>query len=155
MKVHLRKVSASMLQAEPDAIDYLEAIKVGTVLSCDLARSRSYPFLRKYFALLHLAFDYWEPDPSASVFKGEPIQKNFDRFRDDVQIVAGFGEPVWNLRGELRLQSKSISFGKMSEEEFGNLYNAVLDVLLSRVLKSKGFTKESVETLVDQLISFT
>ena len=143
-----------MMQIEFQDLEEFDKIKVGTMVSAEVKRVRNYQFLRKYFALLHLAYDYWEPEGSADNFKGEPIQKNFDRFRNDVQIVAGFGEPVWNLRGELRMQSKSISFGKMDEEEFEKVYTTVLNVLIDRVLRAKGFTAESANTLVDQLINF-
>lgn len=126
--------------------------KTGAPCTAVFKQPRNYRFHKKYFALLNLAFDYWETGDQE--YKGSKVQRNFDRFRKDVQILAGYYEPVYNIRGELRLESKSISFGKMSQEEFDKLYGDVLNVLLERVLKAKGFTKERVNEVVDQIMEF-
>lgn len=126
--------------------------KLGAVISADFKQARNYQFHKKLFALLNLAFDYW--DISELEYKGEKVTKNFDRFRKDVTIIAGFYEPTYNIRNEVRLEAKSISFASMSQDDFDALYNAVLNVLLERVLKAKGFTRETVDELVDQLMSF-
>ncbi len=151
-KFHLRKVSANLLAVEPDGLEFVEGLKAGEVIGCEGKRARNYQFLKKYMAMLTLAYDYWEPGEGD--YKGQAIEKNFDRFRKDVQILAGYGEPVWNIRGELRMESKSISFGRMHQETFDKLYNAVLTVLLRMVLGAKGFTAQAVNDLVDQLADF-
>lgn len=126
--------------------------KLGAVSHGDFKQFRNYRFHKKYFALLNLAFDYWETGDQE--YKGMPVTKNFDRFRADVQIVAGYGDPVFNLRGEIRMESKSISFGSMTQDDFDDLYNKVVNVLLDRVLRLKGFTRETIDELVEQLTAF-
>ena len=68
--------------------------------------------------------------------------------------MAGYGRPVWNINGDLRMESLSISFGKMKQETFDKLYNAVLTVLMRKVLQAKGFDEATVNSLVDQLADF-
>jgi len=126
--------------------------KLGAICTADFKQIRNYRFLKKYMALLGLAFDYWETGDAE--WRGQKVAKNFDRFREDVQILAGYGEPVWNVNGEMRVRSKSISFAKMDEETFGKLYQAVLTVLLERVMHAKGFSRESIESTVNQLVDF-
>jgi hypothetical protein len=146
------KTSSGWIPADPTTAAIHAKQKLGAVNSAEFKQIRNARFHRKYFALLNLAFDYWDVDDRE--YKGQPIAKNFERFRSDVQILAGYGEPVWNIRGELRMESKSIAFGKMEQEEFDALYTAVVNVLLGRVLAAKGFTRETIDELVTQITEF-
>ena len=94
-------------------------IRTGEVIRCTFTKMRNPRFHRKYFALLKLAFDSWEP--SASEYKGMPAQKNFDRFRKDVAIASGYYDIVSNIKGEARAEAKSISFARMDDVEFASL----------------------------------
>jgi hypothetical protein len=126
--------------------------RFGALCSADFKQMRNERFHRKFFALLNLAFEYW--DVADGEYKCEPVAKNFERFRKDVTILAGYGEPVWNIRGELRMEAKSISFASMSKEDFDALYSRAVDVLLSRVLTAKGFDRTQVDRIVDQIAEF-
>lgn len=126
--------------------------KLGAVVRADFKLIRNYKFHKKFMALMNLAFDYWEV---ADVeYKGQAVVKNFDRFRKDMTILAGFYEPTFNVRNEVRLEAKSISFANMSEPEFEDLYSSMVNVLLDRVLRAKGFSRETVDEIVDQLAAF-
>lgn len=151
-EVRVSKALAGWLPVDEESREIHAKHKLGAICTADFKQIRNYRFLKKYMALLNLAFDYWETGEEK--WRGQPVLKNFDRFRKDVQILAGYADPVWNINGELRVESKSISFGKMDEDEFGKLYQSVLTVLLDRVMKAKGFSRESVESTVNQLIEF-
>jgi hypothetical protein len=43
------------------------------------------------------------------------VQKNFDQFRKDLTILAGYYESTINLRGEVRLIAKSLNFSAMGQ----------------------------------------
>ena len=47
------------------------------------------------------------------------VLKNFDRFRKDLTVLSGFYNATYTFRGDVRLEPKSLSFGSMCEEEFG------------------------------------
>lgn len=152
MEIIVQKSQTGWIPASPESQDYHAKQKLGATVRANFVKVRNAKFHRKYFALLNLAFDYW--DVADQQYKGQPVAKNFERFRKDVQILAGFGSPVWNIKGELRIESDSISFASMEEEDFENLYSTVVNVLLDRVLRAKGFTRETIDELVDQLMNF-
>jgi hypothetical protein len=107
------------------------------------------------FALFKLAFDAWEPEGEENEYKGQPIAKDFDRFRKDITILAGFFHPVFNVRGETRLEAESLSFGSMSESRFGEVFKAVLNVVWERVLKRQVYQDEAhVERIIEELLRF-
>jgi hypothetical protein len=69
--------------------------------------------------------------------------------------IAGFFDAVTNLRGEVRLEAKSLAFHNMGEEEFERVYKAVLGVVWDRILRSKGYeSPEKVDAIVQELLRF-
>lgn len=142
------KVSSTTLVAASDHdTELLKHIKQGQPTRLIFKRVRNYEFHKKFFALLNLAFDYWEPDPGNQV--GE---KNFEQFRADVIILAGFYEQYVRLDGSTRVVPKSISFANMSEDEFEKLYEKVIDVIIKYALKN--YTGEMLKQIVDQVEAF-
>lgn len=152
MKIHMRKDAGGILvPVDDEAAAELQKIKTGTVVSVEVKRVRNYQFLKKFFALLNLAFDAWEP--AVTEFKGEPIKKNFDRFRNDITVLAGYYEATVNMRGDVRMVAKSISFGSMDQSEFDKLYSAVIDVILQRILTN--YTRDDLDEVIDRVLRFT
>ena len=135
--------------------ELLKKIKVGQTVKLKYTQVRNYAFHKKYFALLNLAFDYWEPIVNVKecrkAFAVNP-EKNFDRFRKDIIILAGFYEASYRLNGEVRLEAKSISFHSMSEDEFEELYTKTIDVIIKHVLKN--YTDEMLRSVLDQIEAF-
>lgn len=154
MKMSLIVTTTGYTPADEEAIAIRRKYhKAGALVTADVKVPRNGKFQRKYFALMHMAFDYWE-QPTDREYKGRPIEKNFERFRHDVTIMAGFYEAVWNLRGEMRLEPKSVAFDRMAEEDFDTLYNATIDVLLKMVLDAKGFSRADVDKMVSDIMRF-
>ena len=91
-------------------------------------------FTKKWFALLKIGYDNWEPGEINSQY-GTP-EKNFERFRKDVTILAGYYSIVVRLDGTTRVEADSVSFGSMDESQFSELYSKTIDVLLRRVYDS-------------------
>lgn len=105
---------------------------------------RNGDFHRKYFSLIKVAFDLWSETMPAQQYHGRDVLPDFDRFRRDVIIMAGFFRPVWNARGELRVESESIAFSNMTEDRFEKLYSATITVILQKILPNRGLTEESL-----------
>ncbi len=138
----------------------LEAIKGlpgGQPLRVTMRRVRNYEFHKKYFALLNYAFDCWEPpEPKASKLLeliNVPPEKNFDQFRADITILAGFYKANYRVNGEVRLEPKSISFANMDEDEFEQLYEKTIDVIIKRVLTN--YTGDELRNVVDGVMEFS
>lgn len=130
------------------------ALEPGEIAQVEVEIPRNPKFLRKFFALLKVGFDAWEPARKHKTYKGKPITKNFERFRSDVLILAGFYEQTFDLKGRMCVEAKSISFANMEEPEFEKVYSAVADVLLREVLtRYKG--REELDSVVNEILSFT
>lgn len=156
MKLNLVRVPNGYAFADADSAKAAEKHRIGEAVTATVVKPRSTPFQRKYFALLRFAYDYWEPGEAdaPAEYRGQPLEKNFDRFREEVAILCGFYTPVWNIRGELRLEARSIAFSEMDGDDFLKLYNAAIGVLLQLVMRSKGFTAESIDDAVNTLLRF-
>ncbi len=134
----------------------LKGIALGKPVKVKVTQVRNYEFHKKYFALLNLAFDYGEPpegkaDKLMKVIKISP-EKNFDRFRADVTILAGYYTATYRLNGDVRLEPKSISFSAMSEDEFEELYTKTIDVIVKHVLKN--YDGDMLREIMNQVEAF-
>lgn len=70
-QIQLIKTSSSTLTpATPEASAFLQRVKTGAWLSCDVKQARNYLFHKRFFALLNLGFEYWTP-AGGTVTQGE------------------------------------------------------------------------------------
>ncbi len=152
--VLVKTLNGALAPADAEASTFIEKLKAGQGVRATVRKARNVKFHRKAFALFKLAFEVWEPVTPLE-YKGLPVAKDFDRFRKDMTILAGFYKPVYNVRGELRLEAESLSFSSMDEERFEQVFRAVLTVVWDRVLKAAGYaSEEEVERVVNELMRF-
>lgn len=130
--------------------DVFNSVHTGETIKVIFTKPRNPKYHRKFFAMLNIGFEAFEPPDS--LHKGLPVQKNFERFRKDVIIAAGFYNAVANINGEVRAEAHSISFSNMGEEEFNKVYNACCNVLLQRVLRN--YTRDDLDRVVEELVRF-
>jgi hypothetical protein len=150
-ELNLVKVQGVLVPADAGTQEKVNRMPGSSVLRGKFATARNSAFLRKYFALLNVGFELWEPGDISTKW-GTP-QKNFDQFREQVQVLAGFGEPVFNVDGTFRMRSKSISFANMEEDEFAVLFSKVIDVILQNV-GAERYTEDDIRKLVDNVMEF-
>lgn len=143
--------SGLLLPDDVDTSDFIKKLKDGAIIRADFKKMRNPAFHRKYYALLNFAYENWEP--SAQTYKDQVVEKNFDRFRKDIAILAGFGFPTYNIRGEMRMEAKSISFASMDEVEFEKLFQSTITVIMKHILTN--YTQEDIQNVVNQLLDFT
>ncbi len=55
----MQRIPQGLMPCHDNDRDKLKSIKLGKPVKVKLTQIRNYEFLRKYFALLNLAFDYW------------------------------------------------------------------------------------------------
>lgn len=107
--------------------DYEEKkkLKLGQTYSVEVKIARNVDFHRKYFALISYAWEFLnERETAAFVTK--------EGFRKSIEVAAGHYEPQYNLVTQSYDHvPKSISFGKMDNAEFSDLYQRVKDVIFS------------------------
>jgi hypothetical protein len=138
--------------------DELNKIKAGQACKVTVKRFRNYAFHKKFWAMMQVAYDNWDvPEGEELTLTGykhlkESPRKDFDRFRKDIIILAGYYDATYRLNGEVRLEAKSISFHNMDEDEFGRLYIACLDVIREHVLQN--MDEDYRDILLQELESF-
>jgi hypothetical protein len=148
-----RTPAGALAPADAAAAEFISKLKVGKGVRGEFTRARSLPQHRRMFALFNFAFDMW--DAPALQFNGQDVQKDFDRFRRDVTILAGFFRTVTTLDALVILEAESLAFHNMSEDRFASVYKAVLGVVWTRILQAKGYdTPEAVDKIVAELLRF-
>jgi len=155
VKVSLIKTQGGFVPANDESKEYTEECRHGQLVSCQISKPRNPKFHRKYFALLDTVFNWWEPPYQESELLehryGKP-EANRERFRKELLIMAGFAEPVINIRGEYKLEAKSISFANMDDDEFHKVYNRTIDAAL-KILPST-ISRDDVDNAVNNILSF-
>ena len=131
----------------------MDKIKLGAEVHGQMRQKRILWKHRKYFALLKISFDNWEPGEINSQY-GVPM-KNFERFRRDIAIRTGHFELVIRVDGSSRPEAKSISFSKMEQIEFEELYSKTIDLLVEKIYGQENMTAEKMNELVDEFIKFS
>ena len=150
--LHLVKDMGGFKPLGSDDSELMKKIPLGSVIEGEFSKKRNPLFHRKFFALLNLGYEYWNP-PEAD-WRGFKAVKNFDVFREQVTILAGFREVTYNLDGSVKVKAKSISFASMDDLEFEGVYSKVLDVIWNKIMSTVFDDKREFENAVNQLMNF-
>lgn len=155
MKLYLRKMPGGTLVADNDeTAAFLQKKKVGAVLSGDFTEPRNYKFLKKMHALFQLAYEYFGENIACDLeYKGQKVRPSYDRFRKELVILAGHYEPVFNIKGELRLEAKSISYANCTEEEAERIFSDCINAALKHIYRFV-VDEEQLRKMVDDLLAF-
>ncbi len=146
----IKVAGGALLPLDDQGIEAMSKIKLGQGVTVTIKRARNPAFHRKLFALFNLAFDAWEPQDKE--YKGLKVAKNFDQFRNDITVMAGYYETAVTFNGDVRLVARSISFANMSQDDFDGLYSAVINVVLARILTQ--YTRDDLDNVVNQVLGF-
>ncbi|HIB1529941.1 TPA: DUF1367 family protein [Salmonella enterica subsp. enterica serovar Muenchen] len=125
----------------------LAKFKNGEQYTLEARLTRHPAFHRKMFAFLNFCFQYWNAENAGYEFTDEATQ--FDEFRKNLTILAGFHEVVTTIRGEVKYRAKSLSYGNMNQDEFERCYCAMVNAALRNV-----FGNSNDPHILDQLMAF-
>ena len=186
------KTSSGLVPHTEHDKDTFNKWKLGAVIVGNFKQVRNPKFHRKFFALLNLTFDYYEPSSGVltadekriakKIFMTldnhnnkngffidfgrefmrseseerratiESIEKAFEPFRKWLIVEAGYFDETHVPNGTVK-EAKSISFAKMEDIEFSQLYKSVFDVcwrfVLSRVFKCENEAEEAAVSLLN------
>lgn len=152
-EVQLIKVAGALKPANQIDAYVINKIGIGKLVHAKITQPRNAKFHRKFFALLNFGFEYYEiPEIE---YKGQQAVKDFNRFREDVTILAGYYDVTADINGSVKLKARSISFAKMEEDDFGKLYSSVFNVIYGKILfKIKGMTEEVANNTLNEILSY-
>lgn len=91
-------------------------LKEGEVYEIEVKKKRNYEFHKKYFSLLNLCYD------------NQDTFSDFEELRYYLVCKAGYFKRVKTEKGEMIIPL-SISFAKMDNIEFEQLYKKTIDVI--------------------------
>lgn len=130
MELNLLNTAQGLKPLYDADFDEKKKLRVGVVYRATIRQPRNIDFHRKYFALINCAWEY-QPEQVQAFFKN-----NVELFRKTLQMSAGFCERVFSIeRNEWVDIPTSISFSKMDNLTFEELYSKVFDVILQVFLK--------------------
>jgi len=157
MELIFTKSVHGLLPDSPEAEKWLSKKKLAATIVVEPHEMRNGAYFRKWWSLVKLGYDYWSDSVETLEYNGERVLPDFDRFRKDVTISAGFYQPVVNLKGELRIEPESLKWSNMTEERFDKLYNATITVLLQRVFNGKvcpTWTEDELRRIAEQILEY-
>lgn len=125
MKLLVVNTPRGLVPLGDDDYEEKKKLKLGQTYSVEVKVVRNVDFHRKYFALISYAWEFLTEQELIAFGSKEG-------FRKSVEIAAGHYEPQYDLRTQSYVHvPKSISFGKMDNAAFSDLYRRVKDVIFS------------------------
>lgn len=104
---------------------------------------RNPQFHRKVFEFFQFCFAHWKSDRE---FMDESGQ--FNLFRKNLTVLAGYYDEYFKINGEVRIEAKSLAYGSMEQTEFEKLYQALIQASMRHIFKN------SDQQTYDKLMGF-
>lgn len=144
MKLSFHKQAGGVLIPASDLEAHrMEKFKTGAVYEVDIKQQRNPAFHGKVFAFFNFCFEHWR---GGNEFDNEAGQ--FNVFRNNLTVLAGYYDTFINLKGETRIEAKSLSFGSMDQETFEQCYQALISAAMKHLFSDADQATE------DKLFSF-
>ncbi|QLB40821.1 DUF1367 family protein [Mannheimia pernigra] len=125
----------------------LKSFQNGEQYEIEIKRQRNPAFHRKVFAFFNFCFDVWSGCHTDWEYQDASAQ--FDTFRKHLTVLAGFYTQTWNLKGQVRIEAKSLSYANMEQDEFEQVYKALINAAIKHV-----FNNTRDENIINQLYSY-
>jgi len=114
MKLLLKCTDIGLIPLYGSDLDTKKKLKIGETYEATIVKPRNVAFHRKFFALINM------------VYENQEKYNNIEHLRRDLTIASGFYEQHETFTGQIRTEPKSISFAKMSQDDFDKLYAAFI-----------------------------
>jgi hypothetical protein len=125
MKLLVINTPRGLVPMGDDDYEEKKKLKLGQTYSVEIKVARNVDFHRKYFALIAYAWEFLNEQETATF-------KSKDNFRKYLEMAAGHCDVIYHPRLQEFVEiPKSISFGKMDNTAFSELYERVKDVIFS------------------------
>lgn len=150
----IRRVPNGWVDTDLDGSSSTKRFKVGEIYPCDIVEMRNGAFFKKWWALVKVVYDIWSERMPEKVVNGKVVGTSFERFRKDITIMAGHYEPIYNAKGEVRLDAASIAWASMDEETFAKLYSDTINAALQKILPNMGLNEKELNEWVERVLMF-
>lgn len=143
----IKQAGGVLVPASDEEAERMKRYKTGEMCEGEFKQWRNPQFHKKVFAFFNFCFQHWSADQAGLENMDESAQ--FDRFRKDLTILAGYYEQTMRLNNEIRTEAQSLSYGNMEQEEFEKLYSALINAALKHI-----FGKTKDQNIINQLYAF-
>lgn len=125
MKLNLVNTPEGLKPCYDEDYEEKKKLRIGETYTAEIKPARNLRFHRLYFALIGLAWEYL-PESQTAGFRTK------ENFRKYVEIAAGCCDVIYHPRFKDWVEvPKSVSFDKMDDAEFRDLYERVREVIFS------------------------
>lgn len=134
MKISMIKsIGGALNPADEHEAEKLKKFKNFCMYEIDIKLARNPQFHGLVFAFFKFCYEHWD---GQTVYEHLSDAEQFERFRKDLTILAGFYVQTVRLNGEIRTEAKSLAFGAMTEEEFKECYTALINAACKHIFRS-------------------
>jgi hypothetical protein len=151
IEIFVRKLYDKLVPADQVSADAMENLKPNGEYKAVFTQPRNAKFHKKAFVLANIGFEAWEP-PADKEYNGKPILKNFDSFREQLTIRAGFYDVVWTIDGKMKLIAHSWSWASTEQTKFEEMYSQFINVILSDIMTN--YTRADLDAQVNKILGF-
>lgn len=131
MKIYCIKLPGGALTPATDMdVEKMKRFKNHEMFQIEIKNERNWEFHKKVILFFIFCFEYWVSDNNYT-----DESTDFDEFRYELTILAGFRTVIWKINGTFEYKAKSISYAKMEQEEFERLYNALIQASMNTLFK--------------------
>jgi len=143
MQIYVKNTAIGLIPLYNFDFEEKSHLKIDEIYRVEIKKARNYQFHKKYFALIKCAWEFLRED-QINFFKNE-----IELFRKTVEMAAGYCDIVYSVKRKEWVEIPlSISFSKLDEFQFRELYERVKDVIFIVFLKH--ITEEQfIENLID------
>lgn len=126
----------------------------GVRLKVTQMSEHNYLFHKKCFALLDLCYDHFAGQVDVGTeYRGKKVVPSKDLFKDEMTILAGYYDAIYSLNGKFRLQAKSWSYNKMTDDDKAKLFSSLINTALKHVYRGN-MPEAELRNTVDQILAF-
>ena len=134
MKITMLKFHGGQLSpANEEAAEALEKFKNGEQYEVEIKLTRNPQFHAKCFAFFKFCFDHWVSDKEFMAEKGQ-----FECFRQNLTVLAGYYDSYHTINGDTRIVAKSLAYASMTPEDFEACYKALIAAAIRTIFKDCG-----------------
>ena len=147
-KYQMIKLSGGILSpATEEDVERLKSFKNNEQYEVEIKKQRNPAFHRKVFAFFGFCFDCWSGAHTDWEF--QDVDAQFDTFRKNLTVLAGFKVITYKLDGSFRCDAESLSYANMEQERFEQVYQALINAAIKHVFNN---TKD--DNIINRLYAF-
>ncbi len=134
MKAQMIKAAGgAFVPLDDTTAEALKKFRNGEQYEIEIKEARNPQFHRKVFAFFKFCFDHWAADKTEWQYFDERTQ--FDVFRKNLTVLAGFKDVSYTIDGRVRVEAKSLAFANMTQDEFERCYQALITAAIQHIFQ--------------------